>query len=189
MKNLARITHHADKVENGPKASDRRRLPICQHPDCRRRVMAMPDGAPTAAHCYQHGTDVERAQYHDAWESVAATTPPAFEPGMRVASTSMRLPHQAGTIRTHFGQVTRVSAGGRRVYVVWDGCTQEDEMYPQELEPERPCPHPASRRFAWHAYNHLTNKTDALCVICCDCGAVLKGGVDLAGEPTGGEGA
>ena len=51
MKNLARNTHHADKVENGPKASDRRRLTICLHPDCRRRVMAMPDGAPTAAHC------------------------------------------------------------------------------------------------------------------------------------------
>lgn len=46
----------------------------------------------------------------------------------------------------------------------------------------KPCKHPASRQYAWHAYNHLTDKVDALCICCCDCGAVLKGGATLASE-------
>lgn len=47
---------------------------------------------------------------------------------------------------------------------------------------EKPCQHPASRQYAWHAYNHVTDKLDALCICCCDCGAVLRGGATLASE-------
>lgn len=68
-----------------------------------------------------------------------------FVAGMRVQSASGRLPHQAGTVRTHFGVVTRVAANGN-VYVRWDGCRQEDEMFSHELKLEQACPHPASRR-------------------------------------------
>lgn len=177
MKNLARITHHANKVENGPSSGDRRRLPVCAQPDCRRRVMAMPAGAPTPAHCYGHATDAERAQYHQAWEPQTSQAPTAasFPVGMRVQSASVRLPHPVGTVRTHFGEVTGASKDGW-VLVRWDGCEQEDEMSPSELEPERPCPHPESRRYAWMAYNHESDRTDMLCVVCCDCGAVLHTG-------------
>jgi len=34
------------------------------------------------------------------------------------------------------------------------------------------CPHPSSRLYAWHAHD------GTLCVCCCACGAVLRGGVD-----------
>lgn len=180
MKNLARITHHANKVEDWPRSGDRRRLPVCSHPDCRRRVMAMPVGAPMPAHCYGHATDVETAQYHEAWKP-QATPAAAFVAGMRVQSASGRLPHPAGTVRTHFGVVTRVAANGN-VYVRWDGCRQEDEMFSHELKLEQACPHPASRRFAWHAYNHETAKLDHLCIVCCDCGAVLKGGETIGAQ-------
>ena len=41
-------------------------------------------------------------------------------------------------------------------------------------------PHPASRRFAWFARDDSVPGGDVLVVACCDCGAVLQGGVDEA---------
>ncbi len=40
-----------------------------------------------------------------------------------------------------------------------------------------PCPHPVRRLYAWLAYD------DTLCVACCDCGAVLRGGASLHDDP------
>ena len=38
-----------------------------------------------------------------------------------------------------------------------------------------PCKHPPSRYYSWFAYNPVTDKSDILCVGCCECGAVLAG--------------
>lgn len=38
------------------------------------------------------------------------------------------------------------------------------------------CKHPPHRLYSWWAFNHLTGKNDILCVGCCECGKVLKGG-------------
>ena len=38
------------------------------------------------------------------------------------------------------------------------------------------CQHPASRIFTWFAYDPTTD-SNILCAGCCDCGAVLLGGV------------
>lgn len=40
-------------------------------------------------------------------------------------------------------------------------------------EPAPDCSHPPTRLYAWHAYDGTA------CVCCCDCGAVLAGGVDV----------
>lgn len=39
------------------------------------------------------------------------------------------------------------------------------------------CTHPATRLYAWHAYD------GTLCVCCCDCGAVLSGAADESPKP------
>lgn len=41
---------------------------------------------------------------------------------------------------------------------------------------EAACRHPHTRHWAWYAYDGV------LCIACCDCGAVLSGGYDLAAE-------
>ena len=41
---------------------------------------------------------------------------------------------------------------------------------------KQPCNHPPVRLFSWFAYNYKTGKKDILCVCCCKCGKVLKGG-------------
>lgn len=38
------------------------------------------------------------------------------------------------------------------------------------------CPHPPARLYAWYAYD------GTLCICCCLCGAVLKGGLALEEE-------
>ena len=44
----------------------------------------------------------------------------------------------------------------------------------------KPCTHPATRRYAWIARDDSVPGGDVLVVACCDCGAVLQGGVDEA---------
>jgi hypothetical protein len=46
----------------------------------------------------------------------------------------------------------------------------------KQRKPSNGCPHPPSRLWAWTALD----KT--LCVCCCECGAVLRGGATLEGE-------
>ena len=41
------------------------------------------------------------------------------------------------------------------------------------------CPHPITRRFAWMARDDTAAGGQALCVACCDCGAVLQGGASF----------
>lgn len=48
-----------------------------------------------------------------------------------------------------------------------------------------PCKHPAGRLWAWYARDDTAPGGQVLCVACCDCGAVLAGGVTL--EEKGGE--
>lgn len=45
--------------------------------------------------------------------------------------------------------------------------------------PEQPCTHPPTRQFAWFARDI---HGDILCVGCCECGEVLKGGATLDDE-------
>lgn len=45
----------------------------------------------------------------------------------------------------------------------------------EEVEQET-CSHPPTRLFAWYAND------GTLCVCCCECGAVLKGGAQLENE-------
>ena len=57
---------------------------------------------------------------------------------------------------------------------------------PPRREPVDPatCKHPSTHQFWWHAYD------GTLCGACCDCGAVLAGGVtvgDDQAEPDGAE--
>jgi hypothetical protein len=48
------------------------------------------------------------------------------------------------------------------------------------------CPHPTSRLFAWQGRDDaarpgkLSLPGHVFCVACCECGAVLRGGADLA---------
>lgn len=61
------------------------------------------------------------------------------------------------------------------------GYARDDEFWktpPNEAQPPRPCQHPPSRRFAWIARDDTVPGGDVLVVACCDCGAVLQGGVD-----------
>lgn len=39
----------------------------------------------------------------------------------------------------------------------------------QEVADTTPCTHPPTRLYCWHV-------GDVVCIACCDCGAVLKGG-------------
>lgn len=44
------------------------------------------------------------------------------------------------------------------------------------------CKHPPKRQFAWWAFNVKTGLKDILCVGCCLCGEVIKGGTSGEGE-------
>jgi len=66
MRNLNRLTNAANRLEHGPRRIDRRKLPVCEEPDCNRKVEALPDGGHTEA-CYLHMTAIEKAAYFDAW--------------------------------------------------------------------------------------------------------------------------
>ena len=72
MRNLARLTHAANQMENGAPTVDRRKLPICAEPDCERKVEALPDGQ-YIEHCYGHASAEERQRYQDAWTPKEAT--------------------------------------------------------------------------------------------------------------------
>ena len=67
MRNLNRLTHAANRLENGAPTIDRRKLPICEQPGCRRRIEILPDGEHMAV-CYLHMTDLEKQHYYDAWK-------------------------------------------------------------------------------------------------------------------------
>ena len=66
MRNLARLTHAANRLENGPRTIDRRKLPMCEEPGCRRKVEALPNGD-HIEHCYAHASAEEQQRYQDAW--------------------------------------------------------------------------------------------------------------------------
>ena len=40
------------------------------------------------------------------------------------------------------------------------------------------CLHPSRKLYAWFAFNHLNGKTDILCIGCCECGEIIKGGYE-----------
>lgn len=67
MRNLNRMTHAANRLEHGPKHIDRRKLPVCEEPGCRRKVEMLPDGSYTLT-CYLHMTRLEKQHYYDAWK-------------------------------------------------------------------------------------------------------------------------
>lgn len=66
MRNLARLTNAANRVENGPRRIDRRKLPQCATEGCRRRVDMLKDGSHTDR-CDRHFTDEERERYYASW--------------------------------------------------------------------------------------------------------------------------
>ena len=41
----------------------------------------------------------------------------------------------------------------------------------------KPCKHPAKRLFSWYAYD------GTLCICCCECGKVLRGGLGYVDTP------
>jgi len=51
-------------------------------------------------------------------------------------------------------------------YLTWT----TNKRYLSDLVPAPDCQHPAKRLYSWHAYD------GSLCVCCCDCGEVLRGG-------------
>ena len=51
---------------------------------------------------------------------------------------------------------------------------------PPAIPEPPPCVHPPRRRFAWFARDDSADEGLVLCVACCDCGAVLTGGVTLS---------
>lgn len=67
MRNLNRLTHAANRLEHGARTIDRRKLPVCEEPGCRRRVEALPDGSHMAV-CYLHMTVLEKEHYYGAWK-------------------------------------------------------------------------------------------------------------------------
>jgi len=67
MRNLAILTHAANKIENGPNTVDRRKFPKCA--DCRRVCQQMPDGT-YQAHCWKHATQEERQARNAAWQPI-----------------------------------------------------------------------------------------------------------------------
>ena len=68
MRNLSRLTHATNRLENGPKQIDRRKLPMCAEEGCRRKVEALSRGE-HIDHCYEHATDEEREQYQMSWDT------------------------------------------------------------------------------------------------------------------------
>lgn len=68
MKNLARLTNAANRLEHGLKSIDRRKLQTCAEAGCRRRVEALSNGG-HIEHCYEHATDEERECYHGSWDT------------------------------------------------------------------------------------------------------------------------
>lgn len=44
------------------------------------------------------------------------------------------------------------------------------------------CPHPPQRLWSWFARDDTHRRGEVLCVGCCDCGAVLLGGVELPSQ-------
>lgn len=65
MKGLAILTHRAQTfAQPGPRV-DRRTLPQCAQPGCRRKVSALPAGH--TEHCYDHASRAERDAYLAAW--------------------------------------------------------------------------------------------------------------------------
>jgi len=67
MRNLNRLTHAANRLENGPNPHDRRKYPKCAESGCRRRVNLLPDDNYTA-HCDRHWTEDEKRHYFKAWK-------------------------------------------------------------------------------------------------------------------------
>lgn len=66
MKNLNRITWRANKDESGSSKIDRRKLPVCERTECRRKVALLPDGD-HMAHCYLHMPAEQWNKYKKAW--------------------------------------------------------------------------------------------------------------------------
>lgn len=66
MKNLAILTHTANRLENGPKRIDRRTLPVCADKSCMRKVEALAGGG-HISHCYAHAGDEEKQEYRESW--------------------------------------------------------------------------------------------------------------------------
>jgi len=63
MKNLSRLTWAA---QTGPKDIDRRKLPTCAHPGCRKKVEWL-GGEDHIDHCFKHASPEEREKYLSAW--------------------------------------------------------------------------------------------------------------------------
>jgi hypothetical protein len=40
------------------------------------------------------------------------------------------------------------------------------------------CKHPPVKLFCWYAFNYKTGDKDILCICCCLCGDILKGGAE-----------
>lgn len=66
MRNLARLTNAANRIESGSRKIDRRKLPQCANDGCKRKVQALKDGG-HIAHCDLHRTDDEWERYYTSW--------------------------------------------------------------------------------------------------------------------------
>jgi len=75
MKNLSRLTGAANRIENGPRKIDRRKLPQCVTDGCRKKSLPLKDGG-HIEHCDLHRTEEEWLRYYRSW---CCCDPPSAE--------------------------------------------------------------------------------------------------------------
>ncbi len=65
MRNLARLTAAANRIENGPNTTDRRNAPKCAECGCACELLG---NGTYLAHCWKHTTPEEWDAYKRSWE-------------------------------------------------------------------------------------------------------------------------
>lgn len=100
----------------------------------------------------------------------------ASEHGIKDPSEVGRLDYDAR------GRLVLRSGDGETVIDLdqWLGLILTDSDNPDPA----PCQHPPERLYTWFARDDTMAGGQALCVACCDCGAVLQGGAGLLDEVT-----